>query len=66
MASITAEATVMEAMILTAAMEVAVVAVKAPVVMQIFSAKFASNLVTQQRCVIFAMILILSQMRLSL
>jgi len=75
--SIVAVATVVEAMILTATVatvteamalavvEVVVVAAEAVVVMQIFSAKFASNLVTQQQCVIFAMIQIFSQTRLS-
>jgi len=75
--SIVAVATVMEAVILTAVvatgaeamalavLEVIVVAVEATVVMQIFSAKFAFNLVIQQRCVIFAMILIFNQTHLS-
>jgi len=53
-----------EAMTL-AMLEVVVMATEATVVMQIFSAKFASNLVIQQRCVIFAMILIFSQTHLS-
>ena len=46
-------------------LEVIVVATEVVVVMQIFSGKFASNLVTQQWCVIFAMILIFSQTCLS-
>ena len=75
--SIVAMATVVEAVILTmavatvaeamalAVLEVVVGAVEVVVVMQISSAKFASNLVTQQRCVIFVMILIFSQTHLS-
>ena len=75
--SIVAVATIVEAVILTVAvativeamalvvLEVVVVAAEAAVVMQIFSTNVASNLVTQLRCVIFAMILIFSQMRLS-